>query len=70
MSSEDNNAVMAGLGWAAKERGLDATPLELIAALRVALERPNAAARWLAKLPVFATARDAEWQEAQRAARG
>lgn len=65
-SYEVENAVLAGLGWAAKEQGLDATPLELIAALRIALERPNAGARWLARLPVFAAARDAEWQEAQR----
>jgi hypothetical protein len=57
------NAVLAGLGWAARELGLDATPLELIAAVRTALERPSAAERWLARLPVFAAARDAEWQE-------
>lgn len=60
------NAVLAGLGWAAREQGLDVVPLELIAALRIALERPNAAERWLARLPVFAAARDAEWQGAQR----
>ncbi|WP_437520353.1 YkgJ family cysteine cluster protein [Sorangium sp. So ce726] len=60
------NAVLAGLGWAAKEQGLDAAPLELIAALRIALERPNAGERWLARLPVFAAARDAEWQEDRR----
>jgi hypothetical protein len=58
------NAVLAGLGWAAKDHGLDATPLELVAALRIALERPNAAERWLARLPVFATARDPEWKAA------
>lgn len=65
-SYEVANAVLAGLGWAAKEQGLDAAPLELIAALRIALERPNAGERWLARLPVFAAARDAEWQEARR----
>ncbi|WP_437668959.1 YkgJ family cysteine cluster protein [Sorangium sp. So ce131] len=65
-SYEVANAVLAGLGWAAKEQGLDAAPLELIAALRIALERPNAGARWLARLPVFAAARDAEWQEDRR----
>jgi len=59
------NAVLAGLGWAAKDRGLDATPLELIAALRIALERPGAGERWLRRLPVFATARDAEWEQEQ-----
>jgi Putative zinc- or iron-chelating domain len=62
-SYELANAVLAGLGWAAREQGLDAAPLELIAALRIALERPNAAQRWLARLPVFATARDPEWHE-------
>ncbi|WP_437766631.1 YkgJ family cysteine cluster protein [Sorangium sp. So ce281] len=65
-SYEVANAVLAGLGWAAKEQGLDAAPLELIAALRIALERPNAGERWLAHLPVFAAARDAEWQEDRR----
>jgi hypothetical protein len=60
------NAVLAGLGWAAKERGLDARPLELIAALRIALERQNAGERWLRGLSVFAPARDAEWEEARR----
>ncbi|WP_437283994.1 YkgJ family cysteine cluster protein [Sorangium sp. So ce406] len=65
-SYEVANAVLAGLGWAAKEQGLDAAPLELIAALRIALERPNAGERWLARLPVFAAARDAEWQEDRR----
>nr|AYM52967.1 hypothetical protein [Jahnella sp. MSr9139] len=60
------NAVLAGLGWAAKERGLDAAPLELIAALRIALERPGAGERWLRRLPVFATARDPEWAANQR----
>ncbi|WP_437475887.1 YkgJ family cysteine cluster protein [Sorangium sp. So ce1014] len=60
------NAVLAGLGWAAREQGLDAAPLELIAALRIALDRPNAGERWLARLPVFAAARDAEWQEDRR----
>lgn len=60
------NAVLAGLGWAARERGLDAAPLELVAALRIALERPNAAERWLRGLPVFLAARDLEWQQALR----
>lgn len=58
---EVTNAVMAGLGWAAREQGLDATPLELNAALRIALERPGAGERWLRRLPVFSTARDPEW---------
>ena len=62
-SYELANAVLAGIGWALKERGLDAAPLELIAALRIALERPNAGERWLGRLPVFAMARDSEWRE-------
>jgi hypothetical protein len=57
------SAGIAALGRACFESGLDGTPLELIAALRIALERPNAKARWLAQLPVFSTARDAEWME-------
>ncbi|WP_437949263.1 YkgJ family cysteine cluster protein [Sorangium sp. So ce296] len=65
-SYEVANAVLAGLGWAAREQGLDAAPLELIAALRIAIERPNAGERWLARLPVFAAARDAEWQADRR----
>lgn len=55
------SAVLAGLGRACFEAGLDGTPLELIAALRIALERPNAGERWQKQLPVFATARDQEW---------
>ena len=61
------NAVLAGLGWAAKERGLDATPLELIAALRIVLEHPDAGERWLRRLPVFDEAHDPEWIAAHRA---
>jgi len=54
------SAVLAGLGRAAEDAGRDGALLELVAALRVAIERPTAAARWLARLPVFATARDRE----------
>lgn len=54
------SAVLGGLALAAEDAGLDGRLLELIAALRIALERPNAASRWLARLPVFATARDTE----------
>jgi Fe-S-cluster containining protein len=53
-------AVLAGLGLAASDAGRDGSLLELIAALRIALERPNAAERWNARLPVFLIARDAE----------
>ncbi len=56
-------AVLAGLGKACLDAGLDGVPLELIAALRITLERPNAGERWSKKLPVFLAARDAEWAE-------
>lgn len=58
-------AVLAGLGRACVDRGLDGMPLEFIAALRIVLERPNAGERWLKKLPVFSLARDHEWADAQ-----
>jgi hypothetical protein len=54
------SAVLAGLGRAALDAGRDGALLELVAALRIALERPNAGARWDARLPVFSLARDAE----------
>jgi Fe-S-cluster containining protein len=61
---ELSQAVLAGLGKACFDAGRDGTPLELIAALRIALERPSAGDRWHKRLPVFQTARDAEWMEA------
>jgi putative zinc- or iron-chelating protein len=67
---EAGNAVLAGLGKACFDAGLDGTPLELVAALRVALERPNAAERFLAKRPIFAPARDREWLEKNARAPG
>ncbi|MFO0759284.1 MAG: YkgJ family cysteine cluster protein [Byssovorax sp.] len=56
------SAVLAGLGRACFEVGLDGSLLELIAALRIALERPSAGERWQKRLPVFSTAIDAEWR--------
>jgi hypothetical protein len=53
-------AVLAGLGRAALDAGRDGRLLELVAALRIALERPNAGDRWEARLPVFSRALDAE----------
>jgi hypothetical protein len=53
-------AVLAGLGRAALDAGRDGRLLELIAAIRIALDRPNAGDRWDARLPVFSQARDAE----------
>ncbi|MEO7328482.1 MAG: YkgJ family cysteine cluster protein [Minicystis sp.] len=61
---ELTSAVLAGLGRACFESGLDGTPLELIAALRIALERPSAGERWQKQLPVFSTAGDQEWLDA------
>ncbi len=58
---ELTQAVLAGLGKACFSAGRDGTPLELIAALRIALERPNAGERWHRRLPVLQMARDAEW---------
>jgi Putative zinc- or iron-chelating domain len=54
------SAVLAGLGRAALDAGRDGRLLELVAALRMALERPTAAARWDGRLPVFSQALDAE----------
>ncbi len=54
------SAVLAGLGRAARDTGRDGGLLELVAALRIALERPTAARRWDSRLPVFSQARDEE----------
>jgi Fe-S-cluster containining protein len=58
---ELTQAVLAGLGKACFDAGRDGTPLELNAALRIGLERPNAGERWHRRLPVLQMARDAEW---------
>jgi Fe-S-cluster containining protein len=47
-------AAEQGIKAALGARGLDGTDLELIAAIRVALENPDACERWLAREPVFA----------------
>lgn len=57
---EVTSAVLAGLGKGCFDEGLDGSLLELIAALRIALERPNAKERWQRRLPVFSLARDIE----------
>ncbi len=57
-------AMLAALGKACLDRGLDGLPLEFITGLRIVLERPTAGERWLKKLPVFLAARDAEWAQA------
>jgi hypothetical protein len=46
-----------GLWVGLDEAGLRPELLELTAALRIALETPNAASRWLAGEPIFAPAR-------------
>jgi Fe-S-cluster containining protein len=48
------SGIERGLQAALQSRGLDATDLELTAAVRVALENPDACERWLAGEPVFA----------------
>ncbi len=40
--------------------GIDARPLELVAAIRIALERPNARERWASGMPTFSQAIDEE----------
>jgi Fe-S-cluster containining protein len=47
-------AIEHGLQAALRSSGLDAPDLELTAAIRVAMERPDACERWLAGEPVFA----------------
>ena len=57
---EITGAILAGLVQACADAGLDGTLLELIAAVRIALDRPTAGERWRRRLPVFALARDPE----------
>jgi hypothetical protein len=54
------NAVMAGVSRGLADAGLEGRPLELVAALRIALTRGNAPERWARGLPVFSQAVDAE----------
>jgi hypothetical protein len=49
--------VLDGLRAGLAEAGLNGDLLELTAALRIALDLPDAAERWLAAEPVFAPAR-------------
>jgi len=48
--------VLEGLSTGLKEEGLSSELLELIAALRIALDQPDAGERWLAGEPVFQSA--------------
>jgi Fe-S-cluster containining protein len=52
-----NTFVLDGLRAGLEESGLDGELLELVAALTIALETPNAESRWLAGEKVFAAAR-------------
>jgi Fe-S-cluster containining protein len=49
--------VMLGLREGLDAYGLDSEQLDLTTALRIALDTPDAAARWLAGAPIFAPAR-------------
>lgn len=53
------SAVLGGLALAARDAGRDGALLELIAALRIALEGEGAAERWSEGQAVFSAARDA-----------
>ncbi len=48
-----------GLRQGLSDLGLQSTHLELTAALRIALETPDATERWLAGEPIFRTAEQA-----------
>jgi len=50
------DAVLSGIATAARDAGLAFTALELVAALRIALDTPDIAERYLAGEPVFAAA--------------
>jgi hypothetical protein len=54
------DAIAAGLSRATVGAKLDGTMVELVAALRIALEAPDAEDRWRKGEPVFAPAYDAE----------
>jgi Putative zinc- or iron-chelating domain len=58
------DAVLSGLATAARDAGLGFEGLELIAALRIALDTPDIAERYLAGEPVFAAAAAPESPEA------
>jgi hypothetical protein len=53
-------ALFRGVGRGLADAGLEGRPLELNAALAIALARPNAADRWARSLPVFSLAVDPE----------
>jgi hypothetical protein len=55
------HSLQAGMGLGVAQEGLDGSVLELIAALRIALDRPNATERWAQGRQVFSQARDDEY---------
>ena len=63
-------AVRVGLANGAMMNGLDGRPLELVAALRVALEEPGGAEAWTRGEPTFEPALDAEADAMIRAMMG
>lgn len=59
-------AIRSGISNGAGQNGLDGFLLELIAAVRVALDDPSVADTWGRGQPVFASAHDAEFAEHMR----
>jgi hypothetical protein len=59
---ETYRAAQAGMGLGVAQEGLDGSVLELIAALRIALDRPNASERWTQGRQVFLPAHDEEYK--------
>lgn len=58
------SAVRDGSAHALSASGTDGRILELIAALRIVLDDPDAGAKWLSNQPVFASAIDVEFKQA------
>jgi hypothetical protein len=68
-AAQTADAVRSGISNGAGQNRLDGTLLELIAALKIALETPNAGKDWSRGKPVFVPAHDLEMQEIIRRAR-
>jgi len=64
------DVLRAAVSNVAFQHKLDGRILELIAALRIALDEPSAGKRWAQRLPAFKAARDAEFAEAMTRAMG
>jgi hypothetical protein len=59
---ESYHSLQAGVGLGVAQEGLDGSVLELNAALRIALDRPNAGERWAQGRQVFSLAHDEEYK--------